>query len=207
MPYQTATPVNRSLGTWLGSKLPRIQRCWSHCPQSTDARTRRRRIRDPRARPTMTERWRPPWQFLHDQIVKAGRRCELNRVPSTYQRNGAVWSVHRVPSQYRCMPARLVSGYQPAGAGLEPRALLIRWKTGARITRNVAGSNMRLRKSTSRSPALKSTTVSIVVAVELNEPVHPRSTAVTLLRMLATASPSIAPSKPKPPPMNWLPCT
>src|SRR6478609_5992120 len=27
-----ATPVNRSLGTWLGSKLPRIQRCWSHRP-------------------------------------------------------------------------------------------------------------------------------------------------------------------------------
>ena len=27
---------------------------------------------DPRARPAMTERWRPPSQFLHDQIVKAG---------------------------------------------------------------------------------------------------------------------------------------
>ncbi len=32
MPYQTATPVNRSLGTWLGSTLPRIQRCRSLCP-------------------------------------------------------------------------------------------------------------------------------------------------------------------------------
>ena len=31
MPYRTATPVNRSLGTWLGSKLRRIQRRWSHC--------------------------------------------------------------------------------------------------------------------------------------------------------------------------------
>jgi hypothetical protein len=27
MPYRTATPVNRSLGTWLGLKLLRIQRC------------------------------------------------------------------------------------------------------------------------------------------------------------------------------------
>jgi hypothetical protein len=36
-------PVNQSLGTWLGMKLSRIQRCWSHCPQTTDARKRGRR--------------------------------------------------------------------------------------------------------------------------------------------------------------------
>ena len=31
--YQMATSVNRNLGTWLGSKLPRIQRCWSYRPK------------------------------------------------------------------------------------------------------------------------------------------------------------------------------
>jgi hypothetical protein len=44
MPYRAAGPVNRSLGTWLGSKLLPIQLCWSHCPQTTNARARRRQM-------------------------------------------------------------------------------------------------------------------------------------------------------------------
>jgi hypothetical protein len=47
MPYRTATPVNRSLGTWLGSKLPRIQRCWSHCSPTHGRQDTPRAARDP----------------------------------------------------------------------------------------------------------------------------------------------------------------